>query len=1098
MTRPLRESVVDHQPVEYRLDDGGRFVIENYNWAKRFSNFLPGIGGEWGIPMWLYYVNRAQCVSSFGTGSRDGAILEFHSFNNALQLTSHMGFRTFIKIGGRTIHEPFQKSNDATVSQTMVVSSEELEISEVNHKLGIETRVRYFPLVDEPISALVRELRVRNLRTRALTVEVLDGLPRVLPHGMNQQLVKFIPWHIQGMMTVDQVDGIPVFRLKQTPEDIPQVRTLTGGNFFLSFLGGNSEILRRQLIVDPDIIFGGTGEYDYPWPFQSKSVDALISMPQARENKAPCAFTAVSIKLPPGEEGVLYSLIGHTPDEESLRPLLAKVAVDHYVDRKSRDNRSTIGRIKNQAFTVSSSQRFDQFCQQTFLDNVIRGGIPWSVDTAEAKSVFYPYSRKHGDLERDYNLFDLEPTYLSQGEGYYRDVNQNRRSDVWFFPEVGESNLVTFLGLIQTDGYNPQVVGRVTYTAEDTDALRAWLGTLVRDPGSFRDLLQLVLHPFTPGEFISKFERATERNPGKYEGILRALLRFCRANGPGAPREGFWTDHWTYNLDLIDRFLEIYPERLRDVLLRQKVFTFFDNPDVVVPRERKYVLVDGKVRQYGSVVRDQEKLEMIEARAQDKYAVRTLQGHGPVYKTNMLVKLLSIVANKMATLDHAGIGVMMEADKPGWCDPLNGLPGLLGFSICETLELERLCRFLRKSFDELKLPDDRPIEVYEELYRFLTSLDEAVGARLDSTAVDRTLAYWQQSNALKERYWEDTRFGITGAERTVTVATIRSFLGRALRLLGEATDRGNEGKAFDDTGVCYTYFINEVTEYEAAQEGPGDGALVGGNEKPRLRVRQFSSRPLSRFLEGPVHLLRVRPETKDQIYRAVRESPLFDRKLNMYRCCEPLDREPVEIGRIRAYSDGWIENGSIYLHMEYKWLLELLRKGLHREFYRDLQTTLIPFLDPDTYGRSILEGSSYIVSSGFPDEKLHGRGFQPRLSGCTCEVLHMWTLMVAGENPFSLNDQGQLTLQLRPVLPGWLFTREERKAGFYDPRGKWTSVVIPKTPSGSGSLARASWSTTTRGGETRSARTGQRWPPIFSSIMMGGKGQWRAAPWSLR
>ena len=42
----------------------------------------------------------------------------------------------------------------------------------------------------------------------------------------------------------------------------------------------------------------------------------------------------------------------------------------------------------------------------------------------------------------------LEPTYLSQGTGHYRSVLQNRRTDTWFFPEVGDANLVTFLGLV--------------------------------------------------------------------------------------------------------------------------------------------------------------------------------------------------------------------------------------------------------------------------------------------------------------------------------------------------------------------------------------------------------------------------------------------------------------------------------------------------------------------------------------------------------------------------------------------------------------------------------------------------------------------------
>ena len=160
--------------------------------------------------------------------------------------------------------------------------------------------------------------------------------------------------------------------------------------------------------------------------------------------------------------------------------------------------------------------------------------------------------------------------------------------------------------------------------------------------------------------------------------------------------------------------------------------------------------------------------------------------------------------------------------------------------------------------------------------------------------------------------------------------------------------------------------------------------------------------------------------------------------------CESLEEAPFEIGRIRSYASGWIENGSIYLHMEYKWLLELLRSGLYTEFYGEAKNTLVPFLNPEVYGRSILEGSSFIVSSAFPDERLHGRGFQPRLSGKTCEILHIWTLMVAGEKPFFLDEEGRLALRLRPILPAWLFTNCERICHYYDYDGTSQRVVLPK------------------------------------------------------
>jgi hypothetical protein len=109
--------------------------------------------------------------------------------------------------------------------------------------------------------------------------------------------------------------------------------------------------------------------------------------------------------------------------------------------------------------------------------------------------------------------------------------------------------------------------------------------------------------------------------------------------------------------------------------------------------------------------------------------------------------------------------------------------------------------------------------------------------------------------------------------------------------------------------------------------------------------------------------------------------------------------------------------------MEYKYLLEVLRAGLYTEFFEDFRATLVPFLEPQTYGRSPLENSSFLVSSAHPDPSLHGAGFVARLSGSTAEFLSMWQIMLTGIQPFVMRDN-QLYLSFKPSLPGWLFTTD--------------------------------------------------------------------------
>ena len=113
--------------------------------------------------------------------------------------------------------------------------------------------------------------------------------------------------------------------------------------------------------------------------------------------------------------------------------------------------------------------------------------------------------------------------------------------------------------------------------------------------------------------------------------------------------------------------------------------------------------------------------------------------------------------------------------------------------------------------------------------------------------------------------------------------------------------------------------------------------------------------------------------------------------------------------------------------MEYKYLLEVLKAGLYEEFSEDFERALICFQDPEVYGRSPLENSSFLVSSAHPDESLHGAGFVARLSGATAEFLSIWQMMMVGPRPFIVRDE-KLELAFNPALPGWLFDEEGKLA----------------------------------------------------------------------
>ena len=70
-------------------------------------------------------------------------------------------------------------------------------------------------------------------------------------------------------------------------------------------------------------------------------------------------------------------------------------------------------------------------------------------------------------MERDYNAFNIPSTYFSSGPGNFRDVNQNRRSDLYFVNQIKDYNIKIFFSLMQMDGQNPLTVKPLVFKKND-------------------------------------------------------------------------------------------------------------------------------------------------------------------------------------------------------------------------------------------------------------------------------------------------------------------------------------------------------------------------------------------------------------------------------------------------------------------------------------------------------------------------------------------------------------------------------------------------------------------------------------------------------
>ncbi len=1007
----------------YSFAPGGEFSIENYNFAKPFSSFLPGVAGKMGKPLWSFYVNRGQGLCSFGVENRDNMILEFIPADQAYQRTSQVGFRTFIKFFcGQTarFYEPFSIASALNNSvQKMTTTAYDVRFEDYYKPVGLRTQVEMFTLASEKFPALMREVTFTNESSEPIHMEIMDGVPKIMPYGMNEFFCKNMSRTSEAWMGVfhQEETGVPLFKLKVLPLDEAKVMLLEKGNFFAAF----DESSLMKLVVDPNLIFGGITDFSVPMLFnQVKPFE--FPTKQITDNRTPCAFMHHDVSLKPGGSKTYYQIIGQVPENAQLPAVFSEIAQRKYFQRKKEENKAIISEIQQLIYTVSGLPEFDAYVGQTFLDNVLRGGLPVTIGKeGRQKCVFYAYSRKHGDIERDYNQFQLSPTYFSQGNGNYRDVNQNRRSDVFFNPDLDQENIIQMMNLIQLDGYNPLVIKGAIYQL--TAPKLAFLKRKYKRVTS-RKILKLLKTPFSPGQLAEVLSQEIP-NSAELNTLLSKILIQSDCISDAEHKEGYWSDHWTYNMDMIESYLSLFPDRVKELFFDTKRYTFFDDPVVVLPRRERYGFNEnGQARQQRFVSKSPEKLAMMAARSTAPNTVRVRNGKGDIFTTNLAVKCLHLVAIKASTLDPFGVGIEMEAGKPNWYDAINGLPSVFGSSSAESFELMRWVKSLIGNLSPFR---SEVVGFPKEISDFILALKKIISGMAGQA--NPNLWYWEESNALRERFREQTRLGLSGELAPMQVRELISFLSQLEDRLGASIYTQFDEKS----GVPFTYFQFEPVNFER-NEASGD-----------FKYTDFKIKPLAHFLQGPVNYLKTVSSKTDAkaLHEGIKKTGLYDTKLKMFKVCESLKKESIEIGRNKIFTPGWLENESIWMHMEYKYVLELLKTKLYNQFEEVFFQVLPPFLSPEQYGRSVTENSSFIASSANPDRSTHGQGFVARLSGSTAELIQMWLTMCFGHVPFEVDTMGRLNFILDPILPGKLFSTTASETRIKSISGKWIDQPLP-------------------------------------------------------
>jgi hypothetical protein len=597
-------------------------------------------------------------------------------------------------------------------------------------------------------------------------------------------------------------------------------------------------------IVDPSVVFGTDTSLTNPSGFFNAraDLDRLMTSPQGTTSRTPCSFAGAKIHVPAGHNVTITSVYGYAGSLETLVGKYSTILrAPKYSEEKRTAANTVVSEVVSLVETNTSSTVFNAYINQDFLDNVLRGGLPIQLGEEHSKKNFHVFSRIHGDIERDYNYFQIDTTYFSQGPGNFRDVCQNRRIDVLLSPVIGDFNLRMFLSFVQADGYNPLTVASPVFKLayEKIDDLIKTLA--VEDPlgtGAPAAVVKDALRrSFRPGQFFRDMDASSVTFGISKDEVVAKLISSADQDFAGQfSQNGFWADHWTYILDLLDTYLAVFPDQEEHVLFDSEPVSFFQSPAVVKSRAERYTVVPNPANPSQSQIRvykpittwgepdfSTSKVDAMNKIFTDPMYLVDPNGaagvwqrrssDSTVFKVSVLTKFLMLGSLKFATLDPFGMGVEMEGGKPGWNDAMNGLPGILGSGMPETFEMLRIVHYLRTALQKFSA---RNVDVPAEFAEFLTSLESALDTYNQDTneadRVQRDFQYWDAANSARETYRMKVVATFSGEITQLPAASVVTLLQKMEHKVSAGIHRAI---ATSPTGLTPTYFYYDMVRHRS-------------------------------------------------------------------------------------------------------------------------------------------------------------------------------------------------------------------------------------------------------------------------------------------
>ncbi len=755
---------------------------------------------------------------------------------------------TALRIGGHgEIWQPFaagpQTGTSRSISKTVL--SDSVRFEERHADLGLTFSYRWS---SAERFGFVRTATLHNDGPARVTVDVVDGLVDLLPHGLEP-----IVYHRLSNLTnaykrsevVDAPTGLALYTLESPVSDQAEPE----------------EVLRATAVWST----GFDGDLDLSAESLSAFRDGIDLAPRHLLTGRPGAYLRRgAIDLEPGAAAIWYIVADVARDQvdvtELRRSLRQHTDLAHELEAATRRTGEHLANIMAPADAVQHTGDAVA-CAHHFSNviyNVMRGGVPldgYRLDTrdfadfvqqrnsavaahhapwldalpatierrdlvariAEIDDVHltrlgdeylpFRFSRRHGDPSRPWNQFSIRVTGadgepVMYYEGNWRDVFQNWEALCASFPEFLPGVVSTFVNASTADGYNPY---RITRNGIDWE---------VPDP-----------------------------------------------DDPWA-NIGYWGDHQVVYLL---RLLEATEAYLPGEIARR-----------LTVRSCTYADVPYRIAPYADLVRDPKSTIEFDEAADERSSRRVaeigadgkmlLDRDGDVVLVPMAEKFLVTALAKLSNFVPGG-GIWMNTQRPEWNDANNALVGS-GLSMVTLFHLRRFLDHLRTLMSSVVDDVELSAEVATWFDGVLAALDRApIGASGDQD-VDRRTILDRLGTAASDYRTTIYESGLSGATRPVSPATIAGLCDAAIAHLDETI-----GGSRRPDGLVHAYNLLRLPDDETASVAHLPEMLEG--QVAALTAGLFSPREQADLLDALFTSALYRPDQQSFVLTPARTLPGF-------------------------------------------------------------------------------------------------------------------------------------------------------------------------------------------------------------------------------